>query len=80
MFSVVLPDSSEVRLVTQVSLVLMWVNNVVLRQEFWYDFASSIPLLFELFSSFLGGSVKSKDQWLFLISMSERVKIFVDII
>lgn len=67
-------------LITDVLLVLVGIDQVVLREEFRYHFASVVPFLFELFSSFWCGGVHSKDKGLLLICVGEGVQVLFFVI
>lgn len=80
MFSVELPDSSEVGLFGDVFLLLMGINNIVLGNEFRNHCGHFIPLLSEMFSAFLSCGVNAEDQRLLLVGMSEGVEVLVGVI
>jgi len=78
--SVVLPDSAEVGLLRENRLLLMWVNHILLRDELRNELASGFPLLLELLTTLWGGGVNAEDEFVLLISVSERVKGLLGIV
>lgn len=79
-FSVVLPHSSEVGLVREESLLFMGVYHIFLGDHFRNNLASSLPFLFEFFSALWGGGVNAEDKLVILISMSETVKLILNVV
>ena len=80
MFSVVLPNSTEVGLFSKNRLRLMGVNHILLRDELRYELASGFPLLLELLTTLWGSGVDAEDEFVLLISVSERVKGLIGVV
>ena len=78
--SVVLPDSSEMGLLGHHWLLLVRINHILLGNELRGNSGKIFPFFLELFSSLWGGSVKTEDKFVLLVSMSERVNILLEII
>lgn len=70
-FSVVLPHSSEVGLVRDISLLFMGIDHILLGDHLRDKLASSFPFLLELFSAFWCSGVHTKNEFVILIGMSE---------
>ena len=79
-FSVVLPNSTEVGLFSKNRLRLMGVNHILLRDELRYELASGFPLLLELLTTLWGSGVDAEDEFVLLISVSERVKGLIGVV
>ena len=80
MLTVVLPHSTEVRLLGKGKLVLVGVNHILLGDELRSDLTHSVPLLLEFFSTLSCCGVDAEDEILLLVSMYEGVKIFFRVI
>jgi hypothetical protein len=69
--SVVLPNSAEMGLFRDESLVLMRINYIFLGNQLWNKLASSFPLLLELLTTLCSCCVNAKDKLVFLISLGK---------
>jgi hypothetical protein len=72
--AIVLPDTSEVRLVRNLRWHLMWEDDIVLLENLGSKFAKCVPLFFELFTAFGSGCVNTENYGLLLIRVGEGVK------
>jgi len=73
-FSVMLPDSSEMRFLCDLFLPFMRINHIFFGNQFRNHLACSLPFLSEFFSSLWSGGVNTENKLLVLIGMSERVE------
>lgn len=69
--TVVLPHSSEVRLIRDESLVLMGIDHILLGDELGDELAGGFPLLLELLTALWGSGVNTEHESVFLISLGE---------
>lgn len=74
MLSVVLPNSAEVGLIRDLTLLLMRIDHILLGDKLGNELASGFPLLLELLTTLWGGGVNAEDEFVLLISVSERVQ------
>jgi hypothetical protein len=58
----------------------MGVNHILFGDELRNELASGFPLLLELLTTLWGGSVNAEDEFVLLISFSERVKSLLRIV
>lgn len=71
MFSVVLPYSSEMRLICYLFLLFMRIDDILLVKKLRSHLTQSIILSLVFLTAFWGGGVHTEDQRMLLISMSE---------
>lgn len=70
-FSVELPDSSEVGLVGDCWLHFMGVYHVLFGEKLRGDLTESFPFLLEFLSTFLGGGVNTEYEFVLLVGVGE---------
>jgi hypothetical protein len=63
-----------VRLFRNLTLLLMRINHILLGDELGNKLASGFPFLLELLTTLWGGGVNAEDEFVLLISVSERVQ------
>jgi hypothetical protein len=72
MFSIVLPNSSEIWFFRD-CLYFMGKDHVFFGKKFWYESAGGFPFLFELLSTFWGSCINTKNEFMVLVSLGEGV-------
>lgn len=77
--TVVLPDTSPMRLVDSGSIVLVRESEVLHLDDLRSELGKSLVLSSELGSSFFSGSVHAENNLRFLISVGERVEDFISL-
>jgi hypothetical protein len=71
--TVVLPNTSEVGFVGDLRWHLVGEDDIVLLENLGGEFAESVPLFLELFTSFGSGCVNAENDGLLLVSVGKRV-------
>jgi len=74
MFTIVLPNTSEVWFCCDLRWAFVRENNIIFFENLRCELTKSIPFFFELFSTLWSSSVNSKYYWLLLVAVSEWVK------
>jgi hypothetical protein len=78
--SIEMPHSLEMNFLGELLWHLMWVKHVFWLDQFWGHSAENIEISLELLSSFFGGGVNTKVNWLLLVTVSERVENFISVL